>query len=53
MAASLHGDTPYSGKAVTSGSATPYTTSVDVNRPLDNMANEMLVKKLALVFHRG
>ena len=31
MAASLHGDTPYSGKAVTSGSATPYTTSVDVN----------------------
>ena len=31
MAASLHGDTPYSGKAVTSGSATPYTTSADVN----------------------
>ena len=31
MAASLHGDTPYSGKAVTSGSVTPYTTSVDVN----------------------
>ena len=25
--------TPYSGKAVTSGSATPYTTSVDVNLP--------------------
>ena len=23
--------TPYSGKAVTSGSATPFTTSVDVN----------------------
>ena len=32
MAASLHGDTPYSGKAVTSVSVTPYTTSVDVNR---------------------
>ena len=31
MAASLHGDTPYSGKAVTSVPATPYTTSVDVN----------------------
>ena len=31
MAASLHGNTPYSGKRVTSGSVTPYTTSVDVN----------------------
>ena len=31
MAASLHGDTPYSGKTVTSVPATPYTTSVDVN----------------------
>ena len=31
MAASLHGDTPYSGKAVTSVPVTPYTTSVDVN----------------------
>jgi hypothetical protein len=31
VAAALHGDTPYSGKTVTSGSATPYTTSVDVN----------------------
>ena len=32
MAASHHGDTPYSGKTVTSVPATPYTTSVDVNR---------------------
>ena len=40
MAACLHGDTPYFGKAVTSGSATPYTTSVDVNRS-------------ALTWHRG
>ena len=31
MAASLHGDTPYSGKTVTSVPVTPYTTSVDVN----------------------
>ena len=31
VAASLHGDTPYSGKTVTSVPATPYTTSVDVN----------------------
>ena len=31
MAACLHGDMPYSGKAVKSGAATPYTTSVDVN----------------------
>ena len=31
MAASLHGDTPYFGRRVTSGSVTPYTTSVDVN----------------------
>ena len=36
MAASPHGDTPDSGKAVTSGSATPYTTSVDVNKVLLN-----------------
>jgi hypothetical protein len=31
VAASPHGDTPQFGKPVTSGSATPYTTSVDVN----------------------
>jgi hypothetical protein len=31
VAASHHGDTPYSGKAVTSVPVTPYTTSVDVN----------------------
>ena len=31
MAASPHGDTPYSGKTVTSVPVTPYTTSVDVN----------------------
>ena len=31
MAASLHGDTPYSGNLVTSVLVTPYTTSVDVN----------------------
>jgi hypothetical protein len=31
VAASLQGDTPYSGKTVTSIPATPYTTSVDVN----------------------
>src|ERR1700758_3788377 len=31
MAASLHGDTPYSGRRVTSVPVTPYTTSVDVN----------------------
>ena len=31
MAASPHGDTPYSGEPVTSGSVTPYTTSVDGN----------------------
>ncbi len=32
MAASLHGNTPYSGKTVTSVPVTPYTTSVDVNQ---------------------
>jgi hypothetical protein len=31
VAASRHGDTPDEGKPVTPGSATPYTTSVDVN----------------------
>ena len=31
MAASLHGDTPHSGKTVTSVPVTPYTTSVDAN----------------------
>jgi len=31
VAASPHGDTPYSGKAVASVPNTPYTTSVDVN----------------------
>ena len=31
MAASHHGDTPHSGKPVTSVPVTPYTTSVDVN----------------------
>jgi hypothetical protein len=31
VAACLHGDTPYSGKAVTSVPVTPYTTPVDVN----------------------
>ena len=34
VAASHHGDTPYSGNSVTSVPVTPYTTSVDVN-PLD------------------
>ena len=32
VAASHHGDTPHSGKTVTSVPVTPYTTSVDVNR---------------------
>jgi hypothetical protein len=31
VAASLHGDTPYPGKTVTSVPVNPYTTSVDVN----------------------
>jgi hypothetical protein len=31
VAASHHGDTPYSGNSVTSLPVTPYTTSVDVN----------------------
>jgi hypothetical protein len=31
VAASLHGDTPYSGNSVTPLPVTPYTTSVDVN----------------------
>jgi hypothetical protein len=31
VAASGHGDTPHPGKPVTSGSTSPYTTSVDVN----------------------
>ena len=31
MAASHHGDTPYSGNLVTPVPVTPYTTSVDVN----------------------
>ena len=31
VAASHHGDTPYSGNSVTSVPVTPYTTSVDVN----------------------
>ena len=35
MAASHHGDTPYSGNSVTSVPVTPYTTSVDVNFCLD------------------
>ncbi len=34
MAASHHGDTPYSGNSVTPVPVTPYTTSVDVNFPL-------------------
>jgi len=32
VAASHHGDTPYSGNSVTSVPVTPYTTSADVNR---------------------
>jgi hypothetical protein len=32
VAASLHGDTPYSGNSVTPVPVIPYTTSVDVNR---------------------
>jgi hypothetical protein len=32
VAASHHGDTPYSGNSVTSVPVTPYTTSVDVNQ---------------------
>jgi hypothetical protein len=32
VAASHHGDTPYSGNSLTSVPVTPYTTSVDVNR---------------------
>jgi hypothetical protein len=32
VAASHHGDTPHSGKTVTSVPVTPYTTSVDVNK---------------------
>ena len=47
MAASLHGDTPYSGKAVTSGSATPYTTSVDVNAPSAGSTERGLVPSTA------
>lgn len=40
MAASRHGNTPYSGKPVTSGSVTPYTTSVDVNvTPSERLAS--------------
>jgi len=31
VAASHHGDTPYSGDSITSVPVTPYTTSVDVN----------------------
>jgi hypothetical protein len=31
VAASHHGDTPYSGNSLTSVPVTPYTTSVDVN----------------------
>jgi hypothetical protein len=31
VAASHHGDTPYSGNSVTPVPVTPYTTSVDVN----------------------
>ena len=31
VAASYHGDTPYSGNSVTPVPVTPYTTSVDVN----------------------
>jgi hypothetical protein len=33
VAVSPHTDTPATGKPVTAGSATPYTTPVDVNRP--------------------
>ena len=33
-AAPHHGDTPDQGKPVTPGSATPYTTSVDVNKSI-------------------
>jgi hypothetical protein len=33
VAVSPHADTPATGKPVTAGSGTPYTTPVDVNRP--------------------
>jgi hypothetical protein len=33
VAVSGHADTPYFGRPVTAGSATPYTTPVDVNEP--------------------
>jgi len=33
VAASHHGDTPYSGNSATPVPVTPYTTSVDVNSP--------------------
>ena len=39
MAASHHGDTPYSGNSVTSVPITPYTTSVDVNRARRDLAD--------------
>ena len=38
MAASHHGDTPYSGNSLTSVPVTPYTTSVDVNPGEDLLA---------------
>jgi len=38
VAASLHGDTPYSGNSVTPVPVTPYTTSVDVNEVVRDLA---------------
>ncbi len=37
VAASHHGDTPYSGNSLTSVPVTPYTTSVDVNLSVDHI----------------
>jgi hypothetical protein len=42
VAASHHGDTPYSGKTITSVPVTPYTTSVDVNYQF-RMADDFLL----------
>jgi integrase len=46
VAASHHGDTPYSGNSLTSVPVTPYTTSVDVNQDITVPVLNLLYRRL-------